>query len=140
VRKINAAPQVPLPNTKGLTVKVRNNSSITESIGVYADIVPPGGMTNPFGCTPFGRVIDTVLTVAPTVSADATVTLSFDCADRAGAQGLTYTITAVADLHADDEGACGVFQLQTTTCFNALADDDSVPSNNRLTTNAYQVK
>jgi len=131
---------VPLPNTKGLTVKVRNNSSITENIGVYADIVPPGGMTNPFGCTPFGRVIQTVLTVPATQSADVTVTLSFDCADRAGATGLTYTITAVADLHADDLGACGPFQLGTVTCFNALADDDAVPSNNRLTTNAYQVK
>jgi hypothetical protein len=102
--------------------------------------VPPGGITNPFGCTPIGRVIDTVLTIAPTQSADATVTLSFDCADRAGALGQTYTIMAAADAHADDEGACGVFQIQSTACYLALADDDNVASNNRLTTNAYQVK
>jgi len=140
LRKINGAPQVPLPNSKGLTVKVRNNSDHTENIGVYVDIVPPGGITNPFGCTPFGRVIETVVTVAPTQSVDVTVTLSFDCADRAGAQGQSYTVTAVADDHADDLGACGPGMLMSVTCFNALADDDSVASNNRLVTNLYQVK
>ena len=97
-------------------------------------------MTNPFGCTPFGRVIQTVLTVGPTQSADATVTLTFDCADRAGAAGQTYTIMAAADAHADDAGACGPFQIQTMTCFNALADDDNVANNNRATANLFRVR
>jgi len=47
---------------------------------------------------------------------------------------------AAADAHADDLGACGQFQIQSLACGTALADDDNVASNNRVTTNAYQVK
>jgi len=132
---------VPLPNTKTFTVHIRNDGDHTETIAVYADIVPPGGISNPYGCTPIGRVINAVVTLAP--GADTTVStapLTFDCANRAGAQGQTYTIMAAADAHADDGAACPVFQIQSMTCFNALADDDSDSSDNRLTTNAFQVK
>ena len=52
----------------------------------------------------------------------------------------SYTIMAAADAHADDGGACAVFQIQSMTCFNALADDDNDSSDNRVTTNGYQVK
>ena len=47
---------------------------------------------------------------------------------------------AAADAHADDPGACPVLQIQSMTCYNALADDDNDPSDNRVTTNAYTVK
>ena len=47
---------------------------------------------------------------------------------------------AAADVHADDGGACGPFQIQSMTCYNAMADDDNDPSDNRVTTNAYTVK
>src|SRR5439155_18552800 len=52
----------------------------------------------------------------------------------------TYPSNAAADAHADDASACVVFQIQTMTCFNALADDDNDSSDNRVTTNGYQVK
>jgi len=141
VRKINAAQSVPLPNTKSFSVHIRNEGDHTDNIGVYADIIPPGGMTNPFGCTPIGRVISTGVMLAP--GTDITVSsgpLFFDCANRAGAAGQSYTIVAAADAHADDAAACPVFQIQSMTCFNALADDDNDSSDNRLTTNAFQVK
>jgi len=47
---------------------------------------------------------------------------------------------AAADAHADDAGACPVFQIQSMACFNALADDDNDSSDNRVTTTGYQVK
>ena len=47
---------------------------------------------------------------------------------------------AAADAHADDVGACPVFQIQGMTCFNALADDDNDPGDNRATPNGFQVK
>jgi hypothetical protein len=102
--------------------------------------VPPGGITNPYGCTPFGRVINTTVTLAPGDQITITATLSFSCTDVAGATGQSYTIMAAADAHADDGGACAVFQIQSMTCFNALADDDSDSSDNRVTTNGYTVK
>ena len=102
--------------------------------------MPPGGITNPYGCTPYGRVIDTVVTLAAGQQTTVTATLSFSCADVAGALGQSYTIMAAADAHADDGGACGPFQIQSMTCYNAMADDDNDPSDNRVTTNAYTVK
>jgi len=129
------------PDLKNIVIQVRNDGDHTETIGVYVDIIPPGGITNPYGCTPFGRVIDTTVTLAP--GSQTTVTsanLSFACADVAGATGQSYTIMAAADAHADDGGACGPFQIQSMTCFNALADDDNDSSDNRVTTNGYTVK
>jgi hypothetical protein len=85
-------------------------------------------------------VIDTVLTLDPGVQTSVTATLSFSCADVAGALNQSYTIMAAADAHADDSGACAVFQIQSITCANALADDDNNSTNDRATTTGYKVK
>jgi hypothetical protein len=127
------------PDTKTLVVQVRNDGTQPLTIGVYVDLVPPGGITNPYGCTPFGRVINTVITVAPLSQQTISVNLSFSCADVAGATGQSWTIMAAADAHADDAGACAVFQIQSMTCFNALADDDVDSSDNRVTSTGYKV-
>jgi len=63
-----------------------------------------------------------------------------NCADVAGATGQTFTLIGAVDVHADDAGACGPFQIQSMTCFNALADDDDDDSDNRVTKNAFKVK
>jgi hypothetical protein len=47
---------------------------------------------------------------------------------------------AVANSHADDAGAFPVFQVQSMACFDALADDDQDPADNRAITNAFRVK
>jgi len=47
---------------------------------------------------------------------------------------------AAADAHADDRDACRVFDIQTTTCFLALSDDDNDNSDNRLTVSGFAVK
>ena len=103
-------------------------------------MIPPGGITNPYGCTPYGRVINTTVTLAAGAQTSVTATLSFSCVDVAGALNQSYTIMAAADAHADDAGACGPFQIQSMTCFTALADDDNDSSDNRVTTNGFQVK
>ena len=147
LKKISGSGSVVLsdgqPDLKNLVIQVRNEGDHTETIGVYVDIIPPGGVSNPFGCTPVGRVIDTAVTLGTTSLTNQTTvsaTLSFSCADVAGATGLSYTIIAVADAHADDGGPCAPGQLMTVTCFSALADDDNDPSDNRVVTNAYTVK
>ena len=102
--------------------------------------MPPGGIPNPYGCTPIGRVINTVVTLAAGAQTTVSATLSFSCANVAGALNQSYTIISAADAHADDGGACGPFQIQSMTCFNALADDDNDASDNRASTSAFRVK
>jgi hypothetical protein len=144
MKKISASGSVVLsdgqPDLKNLVAQVRNDGDHTDAIGVYVDIIPPGGITNPYGCTPIGRVIDTVVTLDPGVQTSITATLSFSCADVAGALNQSYTIMAAADAHADDSGPCAVFQIQSMTCFNALADDDNDSSDNRVTSTGFTVK
>jgi CSLREA domain-containing protein len=147
LKKISASGSVVLSDgtsdVKNIVVQVRNEGDHTEPIGVYVDIVPPGGITNPFGCTPIGRVIDTVVTLGTSNQnnqTSVTATLTFDCANLAGVFGQSYTIMAAADVHADDGGACPVFQIPSMNCFNALADDDNDARDNRAATTAFRVK
>jgi len=147
-KKISAASSVVLsgrsaPAGENLVIQVRNEGDHTETIGVYVDIIPPGGITNPFGCTPFGRVIHSAVTLGTSNETNQTnlpAALSFTCSDVAGALNQTYTIMTAADAHADDVDACGPFQIQSITCYNALADDDNDPTDNRETTNGFRVK
>jgi hypothetical protein len=84
-------------------------------------------------------VIDTVVTLAPGQQTAVTASLSFSCTNVADALNQTYTIMAAADAHADDSGPCGPFQIQSGTCFGALADDND-STDNRVTTTGYKVK
>ena len=117
------------------------------------DVIPPGGPTNPFGCLPAGRILQTTVTLDHTgltlpkqanVFAD-TGTLGdgmveFTCANHAGAVGQTYTLFAVVDVNADDLLACSPF-VDTTDCSEALADDDTDdPDNGPVIRNAPRVQ
>ena len=59
--------------------------------------------------------------------------------DPAAANGLSYTWVAVADHGADDLAFCGPGALQSLACYNALADDDQDPADNRLSRNGPRV-
>jgi len=143
-KKIGAATTVVLsdgtPDVKEIHVQVRNDGDHAESFGVYVDVVPPGGKGNPYACTPVGRVIDTVVTLAPDEQTVVAAFPTFSCGDVAGAQGQTYAISAAVDVHGDDGGACAVSQIQSMGCYNALADDDGDDADNRVTMNAFRVK
>lgn len=134
LRKISAPNTVNPGQVQEINVIVRNQGDHAETFGVYVDIVPPGGPTNPFGCTPNGRIIDTVVFLGIGATDKQQVvkaTVTFDCADDAGAEGQRWTIKAAIDVHADDGGACGPSQLLSTTCAAALDDDDDDDSDNR---------
>ncbi len=139
---------------------MRNESPQTETIGVYMDIVPPGGPDNPFDCLPAGRVLvrNVTLTAFGTPGDDANVfaddsslagtvgsggILTFSCDDAAGATGSefnTYKVFAVVDVHADDLAFCPVGAIFNTTCFPALADDDSDDFDNRKLRSAPKLR
>ncbi len=141
-------------------IKVRNESPQTETIGVYVDIVPPGGPDNPFDCAPAGRVLvrNVTLTAFGTPGDDANVfaddnnlagtvgsggLLTFSCEDAAGAAAdisNTYKIFAVVDVHADDLAFCPEGAIFDFTCFPALADDDSDDGDNRVGRSAPRVQ
>ena len=103
-------------------------------------MVPPGGPSNPYGCTPATRVVNTVVVLTPGTQSTLTATLTFRCANVVGASGQTYTIVAAADAHADDAGACAPGQIQMVSCGSALASDDSDPTDNRAATTGFRVK
>jgi hypothetical protein len=123
-----------------VSVQVRNDGNHTESFAVYVDIVPPGGSSNPYSCTPMGRIINMVVTIAPGGQTVLNTNRTFSCANVTGAMNQTYTINAAADVHADDDAACPVSQIQGMTCFNALADDDDDDTDNRASTNGFAVR
>ncbi len=124
-------------------VQVRNESDHVETVGVYLDVVPPGGISDPYGCVPNGRILQTAVSLnafrtggmQANVFAD-TGTLSdglveFSCADHAGAVGQTYTLIVALDVHVDDLAFCGPGDLQSDDCSDALSDD-SDPSGEQV--------
>ena len=126
---------------KTINVVVRLDSGGILPVGVYLDIVPPGGTTNPFGCLPNGRIAQTTITLdsagvafpknQPVFGDTGTLgddLVEFSCTDHAGAFASgnslkRYTLIAVADVNADDLASCAV--LLSWSCSGALADDDT---------------
>ena len=49
LKKITAPTSIDPPQVQEVNATVRNEGDHTEQFGVYADIVPPGGPSNPFG-------------------------------------------------------------------------------------------
>ena len=126
----------------------RNDGDHDELMGVYLDVVPPGGASNPGGCVPNGRILQTTLVLEAgrqeRLFAD-TGTLGdglveFSCTNRAAVVGFTYTLLVALDAHADDLAACGPGAIQSLACFNALANDDGDALDNRLSRSAPRVE
>jgi hypothetical protein len=111
--------------TDSSSVVVANDSGHTETIGVYVDLMAPSG------CTPNGRVLQTTVTLGAGNKTTLSIPVSYSCSDVNGANGQSYSWTAVADHGADDLSSCPPGSLQTLMCFNALADDDADPADNR---------
>jgi len=91
------------------------------------------------GCTPNGRVLETTVTLAAGAKTTIAVPVTYSCSDPAAANGLSFTWVAVADHGADDQASCGPGTLQSVACFDALADDDQDPADNRATRNGPRV-
>ena len=121
-----------------------------KTVGVYIDVIPPGGASDPYGCLPNGRILQTTVTLDTggngntNVYADTGIggdgLVEFSCTEHAGAVGKTYTLVAVADVNADDLGACGPGALQGDACVSALADDDTDNTDNLAIRNAPRVQ
>ena len=84
-------------------------------------------------------VLETTVTLNAGAKTTIPVPVSYSCADTAAANGQSYTWVAVADHGADDLASCPPSALQGLACFNALADDDQDPADNRLSRNGPKV-
>lgn len=121
-------------------VWIQNEGNHDETIGVYLDIIPPGDESNPGECTPQGRILQTVVSVAPGKQLNVPVAEStqgpnlvdFKCAKPSLVSGQRYRLNAAVDVHADDFGVCGPGSLVSLACFQVLADDDNDPWDNRI--------
>jgi hypothetical protein len=99
-------------------------------VGVYLAFVPPAGGLDP-NCSPNGVVLVDTVTIAPRGSTSLTSSPAWQCDTPAAIDGLTWTVIAIADAHADDFASCAtVQQVLTGSCASALADDDQGPSDN----------
>jgi hypothetical protein len=129
--------------TKPVTVVVKNQGDHTENIGVYLAILPPGGSSNPGGCSP-STVLNWVSfatggaqSFLSNVPAGGRVSLkanvNWTCSNPSAVNGMNYTLRAIADHGNDDFASCNTLAaVFDGTCAAALADDDSVAGNNIL--------
>ena len=107
--------------TDTTNIVVVNQSAHTDTIGVYVDVMAPAAG----GCTPNGRVLETTVTLAAGAkTAPARSTGPSRC---------------TAPRERTDLAACGPATLQGVACFNALADDDEDPADNRATRNGPRI-
>jgi len=121
--------------TDSASVVVANQSTHSDTIGIYVDLMVPGAG----GCGPNVRLLETTVTLPAGGKTTIQVPVSYSCSDPAAANGLSYTWVAAADHGADDLASCGLGTIQGMPCFNALADDDQDPTDNRATRNGPKV-
>ncbi len=122
-----------VPDTSGpITVVVAQGASNhPDFVGVYLAFLPPTGSSNFAGCSPAGVVNLGNANLVP----GETVTIKLDppwqCADPGIVNGVPWALKAIADVHADDFGACATLnQVFSGACSAALADDDDDHANN----------
>jgi hypothetical protein len=132
------------PDFREIKVKIRNDGTEGAFIRVYLDATPPAGG----GCTPNGRILDKTVFVPAgnqTVNVFAEFgsqsgKVEFSCTNQSAVAGQTYTLVAAVDVNGDDSAACSEGALQSLACGNALADDDTDATDNRLSRNAPRIK
>lgn len=142
---VSTKPQGGLP----MFVWIANEGNHDEMIGVYLDVIPPGGTwnSNPGDCTPIGRILQTAVSVASQKQLNIPVEgstqgpnlVNFKCSKPSLVAGQRYTLIAAVDVHADDLGVCAPGSLVSLACFQALADDDNDPWDNRMVELTLQV-
>jgi hypothetical protein len=98
-------------------------------MGVYLAFVPPSGSLNIGGCAPNGVSDLGSHLLLPRDKVTINTDPSWQCANPALIDGLSWTLHAITDVHADDFASCATIQqVLSGVCSGALADDDDQPS------------
>ena len=121
-----------MPDTSGpLTVVVAaSNSNHPDDVGVYLALLPPGGSSNPGGCSPAAVTNFGIFSLLPAEKVTIKLDPPWQCANPAAVNGLNWTLKAVADVHGDDFASCAsLSQMFDGTCSLAVSDDDDNDAN-----------
>ena len=117
--------------TGSVTIVARNGGDHTDVVGVYLAFVPPAGSLNPGGCSPIGVSVVGNVSIPARGNESLTSAPLWQCANPAAVDGLSWTLIAIADVHADDFASCAtVQQVLSGACDSALSDDDQDASDN----------
>jgi len=122
-----------IPDSGRVTVVAANGGDHEDMVGVYIAFLPPGGSQNYAGCSPEGVSNLGSLNLLPGAKLTVKSDPPWQCADPAAMDGVSWTIKAIADVHADDFASCSTLvQVFSGQCSAALADDDNIDSDNSL--------
>ena len=114
-----------------MTIVARNGGDHTDVVGVYLAFVPPAGSLNPGGCSPVGVSVVGNVSIPARGNESLTSAPLWQCANPTAVDGLSWTLIAIADVHADDFASCAtVQQVLGGACDSALSDDDQDASDN----------
>jgi hypothetical protein len=122
-----------IPDTGGpLTVVVANSlSNHTDLVGVYLAFLPPGGTGNPGACAPAGVQNLGAFSLLPGEKITVRIDPPWACANPAAVNGQSWTLKAIADIHAEDFGSCTTLtQVFNGECNAAVGNDDNNNLNN----------
>ncbi|TMF13032.1 MAG: hypothetical protein E6I38_02340 [Chloroflexi bacterium] len=119
-----------LADISAVTLVAKNSGDHTDVVGVYLAFLPPAGAFDP-GCTPNGVSVVGNVTIAPRGTESLTSAPAWRCDIPAAVDGLSWTLIAIADAHADDFASCATLQqVLSGACDSALSDDDQDPADN----------
>jgi hypothetical protein len=123
--------QPAIPDLNGrVTVVASNGGDHADIVGVYLAFVPPGGSLNIGGCVPNGVSNLGANMLLPRDKVTINTDPSWQCANPALVDGLSWTLHAITDVHADDFASCATNQqVLSGICSSALSDDDATPQN-----------
>ena len=117
--------------TGSVTIVATNSGDHADVVGVYLAFVPPAGSLNPGGCSPIGISVVGNVSIPPSGKVSLTSAPLWRCDNPAAVDGLSWTLIAIADAHADDFASCATLQqVLSGACDTALADDDQGASDN----------
>jgi hypothetical protein len=120
-----------VPDIGQITVVADNDGDHADVIGVYLAFVPPGGSSNPGGCSPSSVSNLGASVIQPRDKVTLNPDDSWQCAVPASVDGLSWTLHAIADVHANDFASCATIQqVLGGACSAALADDDDRADDN----------
>jgi hypothetical protein len=114
-----------------VSVVAQNDGDHADLVGIYLAFVPPGGVQNIGGCSPSSVSRFSAKLLQPGNRITIVTDPAWQCADPALVKGLSWTLYAIADVHADDFSSCATIQqVLGGGCATGLADDDDRPSDN----------
>jgi hypothetical protein len=127
---VRLAPGIPDTSGSATVVVTNSGSNHTDDVGVYLALLPPGGSSNPGGCSPATVINLGVFSLLPGGRISIKIDPPWLCTNPAAVDGMNWTLKAIADVHGDDFASCATLdQVFDSVCSLAISDDDDNGAN-----------